>query len=224
MLGQRLPHRTVFGRQSLFETTTINTPKAVPWYPGALDRTWCLKAKERSVADQPEFFEEIDPAPIPEILHSAYEEGPFTGCTTCNEGVLDGRVYEIQKVYRGPEVILEMAVCHTCGTNIAREFSEESVGNFQDFFTGNFRSTSQAMHCNFCGLPRGILPNFTIVGVCRESALLAPSFVMCEKCTDRLQELISRKTRDVQGDFIRDNFPGIPADFDLSPTLGGILG
>lgn len=176
------------------------------------------------MVDEPEFSEEIKPAPIPEILHSAYKEGPFTQCTMCSEGLTDGRLYEIQKVYRGKEVILEMAVCHKCGENVAREFSEESVENFRRFVTDSFRPTSEASHCNFCGLPRGVLPNFTIVGACRESWLILPSFVMCEKCTERLQALLSRKTRDVQGDFIRDNFPGVPADLDLSPTLGGILG
>lgn len=50
-----------------------------------------------------------------------------------------------------------------------------------------------------------------------------PSLVMCDGCNERLQDCLSRKTRDVQDDFVRDNFPGVPADLDLSPSFSGLL-
>jgi hypothetical protein len=46
---------------------------------------------------------------------------------------------------------------------------------------------------------------------------------MCDSCSERLQEKLSRKTRDTQGDFLNDHFPGVPADLDLSPTLSGLF-
>ena len=45
---------------------------------------------------------------------------------------------------------------------------------------------------------------------------------MCEKCSIGLQENLSQKPRDIQGDFVNDNFPGVPEGLDLSP-LGTIM-
>ena len=163
------------------------------------------------------------PTPIPNLLHSIYESGPFKTCTVCGEILTDGRLYEIQKVYRGKEAIFEMAVCHKCGEGVSNEFSEESMKNIKTFLMANFKPTLEPLHCHFCGFPRSLTPNFTIVGACKESSLVWPSVVMCEKCGERMQEKLSRKTREVQGDFIHDNFPGVPADLDLNPSFSGLF-
>ncbi len=165
----------------------------------------------------------FDPVPIPPNLHSVYEGGPFSTCTVCSESLTDGRFYEIQKVYHGTECIFEMSVCHTCGETIARDFSEASLEAIKGFLICNFKPTREPHHCHFCGLPRSLFKNYTIVGACSEASLVFPSIVMCEKCSEGLQERLSQKTKEIQGDFMQDHFPGVPADFDLSPTLGGIL-
>jgi len=161
--------------------------------------------------------------PIPEDLHSAYERGPFRACVHCGEVLTDGRVYEIQKVFRGTEVVFEMAVCHSCGESLSREFSEESLERVQTFLVNNFKPSTKAEHCNFCGFPRGLFENYTLLGACRASSLLVPSIVICNDCSEKLQEVLSKKTRDANDDFIRDHFPGVPADLDLSPTLSGLF-
>jgi len=158
------------------------------------------------------------PQPIPNLLHSVYEKGPFRICCVCSQVLTDGRLYEVQKVYRGKETIFEMAICHGCGEEVAREFSEESKENMKHFLLSHFRPSTEPSHCHFCGFPRGLVPNFTIVGMCREHSLLVPSIIMCEKCGERLQQKLSRKTREAQGDFIRDNFPGVPEGLDVSPA------
>ncbi len=165
-------------------------------------------------------FDRVD---IPEELFSAYENGPFKTCTVCSESLSDGRLFEVQKVYRGSECVFEMGVCHGCGEGVSREFSEESLEAMKGFLLCNFKPTTDAHHCHFCGFPRSMFSNYTIIGACREEFLIFPSIVMCEKCGDGLQERLSQKTRDVQGDFVQDFFPGVPADLDLSPTFGGIL-
>ena len=168
-------------------------------------------------------------------MHSVYEEGPFKSCTVCGETLSDGRLYEIQKVYRGKEVIFEMAVCHSCGENVSREFSEESFESVKQFLSDNFRPSGSTVdsedkdlyipqHCQFCGFPRTLVENYTIVGACLEHSLIWPSIMMCENCSEQLQTKLSVKTRDAQGDFIRDHFPGIPSDLDLSPSFSGIFG
>jgi hypothetical protein len=167
----------------------------------------------------------LKPQPIPDLLHSVYEKGPFKTCCVCGQVLTDGRVYEIQKVYRGKEAIFEMAICHGCGEDVSHEFSRQSMENMKQFLLENFKPGQEPTHCNFCGFPRRLRENYTIVGMCQESSLLVPSIIMCEKCSEGVQENLSWKTRDAQGGFIRDNFPGVPEGLDVSPapTLG-ILG
>ena len=168
-------------------------------------------------------FPAFSPSPIPEELYSVYEGGPFTSCTVCSEDLRDGRLYEVQKVFRGSECVFEMGVCHACGESIAREFSEESLEAIKGFLLCKFKPTLESHHCNFCGFPRSMIKDYTIVGACSENLLYFPSIVMCEKCSENLQECLSQKTKDIQGDFIKDHFPGVPCDLDLSPTFGGVF-
>lgn len=165
----------------------------------------------------------FQPIELPEDLHSVYEEGPFRSCTVCDSDLLDGRLYEVQKVFRGSECVFEMGVCHECGESVAHEFSEESIEAMKGFLLCRFKPTTEPTHCHFCGFPRSMFKDYTLIGACRESSLILPRIIMCEKCGIALQECLSQKTRDVQGDFVQDCFPGVPADLDLSPTIGGLL-
>ncbi len=177
--------------------------------------------EEPGVEIDPEELKKLyEPQPIPELLHSVYSEGPFRQCTVCDRDLSDGTVYEIQKVFRGTEVVFEYALCFGCYEDISQEFSRESIERVQNFVESEFKPVEDVTHCHFCGLPRSVIHNFTLVGMCCKHALIVPGLVMCETCEERLQTVLSQKTRDVQGDFIRDNFPGIPANFDLSPSFG----
>ncbi len=163
--------------------------------------------------------------PIPDLLHSVFEKGPFRSCCVCGDILTDGRIYEIQKVYRGKEAIFEMAICHKCGEDTAKEFSEESKESMKNFLLSNFKPAPEPTHCHFCGFPRALVPNFTIVGMCRQSSLLVPSIILCEKCGETLQTKLSRKTREAQGEFVRDHFPGVPEGLDVTPAPSfGVLG
>src|SRR5690606_12503845 len=51
--------------------------------------------------------------------------------------------------------------------------------------------------------------------------LILPIVIMCEPCALGLQESLSAKTREIQSDFLRDHFPGIPTNLDFRPTFGG---
>jgi hypothetical protein len=166
----------------------------------------------------------LKPQPIPELLHSVFEKGPFKTCCVCSKVLTDGRLYEIQKVFKGREAIFEMAICHGCGEEVAQEFSNESKENMKKFLVDNFRPAPEPAQCHFCGFPRNLVPNFTIVGMCQKFSLLVPSIIMCEKCTERLQGKLSRKTREAQGDFIKDNFPGVPEGLDVTPSPSLVLG
>lgn len=165
----------------------------------------------------------FQPVTIPSELHSVYEGGPFRTCSICSGDLGDGRSYEVQKVMRGKECIFEMAVCRECGTAVARECSEESLEAMKGFLLCNFKPTREPLHCHFCGFPRSMFESYSIIGACAQESLILPAILMCERCSDALQERLSRKTRETQEDFIRDCFPGVPADLDLAPTFGGVF-
>ncbi len=178
----------------------------------------------------------VEPRPIPSTLHSAFLERPFTHCTICSralrspsppgsEGPPESEgplLYEIQKVFRGTEVLFEMAICRHCSDAISREFSEESLNAMKGFLLANFRPSGDAATCHFCRVPVDLPGRWTVVGACHSDRLLFPEFVACEPCTESLQLQLSQKTRDTQDEFIRDHFPGVPADMDVSPRVFGI--
>ncbi|MEE3182120.1 MAG: hypothetical protein VX288_09455, partial [Planctomycetota bacterium] len=105
----------------------------------------------------------------------------------------------------------------------SKEMSLESMDEMKGFMLCNFTPTEEPDHCHFCGIPRAIFENYTVIVACRELSLLLPLIIMCEKCSEHLQGELSEKTREVQGDFIRDHFPGVPADLDLSPSVGTLF-
>ena len=135
----------------------------------------------------------------------------------------DGQaVYEIQKVFRGPEVLFEMAICRRCGEQVAKEFSEESIAAMKGFLLSNFKPDEDSSHCHFCTFPLALLEGWTMVGACKENQLIFPAIILCEPCSENLQQRLSKTTRDVQDEFIRDHFPGVPADLDFSPSVFGV--
>ena len=178
-------------------------------------------SRESSAAVEPSI--ESAPLEIPEELHSFYEEGLFKKCTICDKDLEHLGLYEVQKIYRDKEVVFETAICQACGEDLSKEMSLESIEAMKGFMLCNFKPTEEPDHCHFCGIPRAIFDNYTVIGACREISLLLPLIIMCEKCSEHLQEQLSQKTREVQGDFIRDHFPGVPAALDLSPSVGTLF-
>lgn len=158
--------------------------------------------------------------PIPSELHSVYQSGPFTHCSICSQAL--DHFYEIQKVCRGSEIVLEMALCRTCCEKVGKEFSKESVEAMKGFLLSNFQPDEDSTHCHFCAFPRNLLRGWTLLGACRDSHLVFPMIVVCESCSENLQERLSPSTRDIQDAFVRDHFPGVPADLDLSPNVFGV--
>ncbi len=159
-----------------------------------------------------------EPSPIPETLHSDYDRGPFKKCVVCEDALTDGRLYQVQKTFRGNEVVFEMAVCERCGRSTCEEFSEESLVVMQTFVGSLVDGMAENEDgCGACGNARDSLRNYSIVGLCRTEEILLPAMIVCEECEHGVQERLSKTTRERQGEFIRDNFPGVPADLDLAP-------
>ena len=165
------------------------------------------------------------PAPryivLPEALHSFYEKGPFQRCTVCSRNLGDGCLHEIQKVFRGQEVVFEMALCQPCGEGLCKELSEEFMKAMKGFFLSNFKPSKKTQQCNFCGFPRLLASGYALIGACRNGLLLVPAIVLCDRCAENLHAQLSEKTRQAQDDFIKNHFPGVPPDLDLNPTFYG---
>ncbi|MDP7035092.1 MAG: hypothetical protein QF752_11425 [Planctomycetota bacterium] len=152
---------------------------------------------------------------IPRLFHSAFREGPFLSCVMCSES-LEGEIVEpyfIEKVYRGSEVVMECAICQSCVMGMGGEMSEESSDKIRDFSRENANRGSSLIHCGFCGNHRTHIREYNVFcGGVNRFAIPGSFCVLCEECVEGLQSLLSKKTQDVQKDFVDDHFPGVPAD------------
>ncbi|MEM7263704.1 MAG: hypothetical protein AAF488_17075 [Planctomycetota bacterium] len=160
----------------------------------------------------------LEPEPIPEELYSEYSGEPFAKCLVCDAALTDDKIYQIQKSFRGTNVAFEMAICQGCGQSTSEEFSEESLEVMHAFLSTIVDAVAERSEaCGACGKAQTELKNFSVVGLCKGESLLVPRMVVCMECEEDVQNRLSRETRERQGDFVRDNFPGVPADLDLAP-------
>ena len=159
-----------------------------------------------------------DHGPVTEDLWSDYLRGPFAACTVCGRE-LEGGIYEIQKVTNKHDTLLEMSVCLSCSQSLAAEFSAESAERIRNFLTENLRMTSSADLCNLCGRPHRDAESVSTLAVCSSRRLLLPVIHTCAVCEESMQGLLSEKTRRAHDEFMNRTFPGIPADFDLTPKI-----
>lgn len=160
---------------------------------------------------------------IPRELHSDYREGRFVACTVCEESLLDGRTYQIQKAFvERPagerECTFELAVCLRCARDLSKEYSDESKEAIRLFQQRSLQFNDED-HCDFCPAPREQFGDYTIIGTCRSDSMISDLVYMCEKCCEELQECLSESTRDVHGRFLRNNFPGVPEFLDVMPRV-----
>ena len=163
-----------------------------------------------------------DHGSIPPHLYS-YETGrPFDTCLMCG-GTLNGpesERYEIQKCYRNSEVVLEFSICENCGSNLGQEYSKESEQVIGRFILEIFlRCELGRQGCHKCAQPMPEAGNHLVTAICQRSELLFPPVYVCEGCEDQLHEQLSKKTRDLFGEFIGGHFPGVPEGLE-APTLG----
>jgi hypothetical protein len=161
--------------------------------------------------------------PIPAHLYSVYEDGPFSVCSICTEPLAaeeGNRLYELKKVYRGRNVIFECAICHECGHRLLSEYSRESIENIKNFFEEKFTPGLSIFECHFCGAPRDLDASaVSIMAVCIGPNLVQQPVCMCDPCTEEINERLSQKTQEINGEFLSTYFPGIPAEWQDSPII-----
>lgn len=173
--------------------------------------------------------------PIPSQFHSLYHDGLFTQCVDCERDLLDGTcVYWIERIFRGPEPICEMAICTACRERLAGELSRESMMRITAFVEERFdyqmryeeaqKWPSDEIerwldHCVITKLPSQECPDYQIAGLCCGDSMsidLLP-FMLSNQAVEAIQKLMSRTTRDRLGDMMQDFF-GMPSEFADDPN------
>lgn len=161
-----------------------------------------------------EFFYVPSGEPIPEELHSEYEERPFKLCTRCGETLADFEEgFQVAKVFRAGEAVFEYALCLPCHASMQDEFSDETKEAMEQFFSEHAKTHLGIRKCAICEIDREDLPQdeYALTGICG-GELMMQGVMFCAPCIEQTNDLVSKKTRDVWRRFIDENFPGVPAD------------
>jgi hypothetical protein len=158
---------------------------------------------------------------------------------------LTGQPYGVEKVLRNGEVVFEYAICTNCTFALMREFSKESLARMADYvekmrrelcepdaedldrflralegddtFAGVDPELRESPdHCHRCGRTGSEFEDeHTVVGMLTGSKLVTGISTICAKCTDGMEDVLSKHTRESHDDFVRRNFPGVPAGIDI---------
>jgi len=153
--------------------------------------------------------------PIPEFLHSAFAEGPFTKCDACGAALRERPVpYQLQKTVKRGDVVFEIALCLPCLMGAMRDFSEESMERIRRFHEERYRPSDRLDECHFCRAAVGPESEYEIGAVCAGVFLARDPVVMCANCGGELSESLSKRTRDAWGEFLDDHVPGVPKEME----------
>jgi hypothetical protein len=172
---------------------------------------------------------------MPEGLFDSVETGePFRECIHCHcDLAASGRLYLVSKEIVHGECVLEYAICEQCRDELSDELSEESKERIQQMleegvdWQARFERTMEASEidpfietCIFCGAPRDEEKGYGLSGIFLGGQLFPGPLpaIICANCSERIQQLLSKKTRDFWDRFSEEHFPGPPADFVDLPS------
>lgn len=171
------------------------------------------------MSDQPPPEEPVNREPIPNVLHSFYEDRPFVSCTRCGESLADFEDgYRISKNFKKGEVLIEYALCMPCLVGMLDEASDESKQRLAEFQEEHYRDVTGFEECALCEQTRDGVRNeeFGLVGVCQGDDMV-DSAMICIDCMEAMAEIMSEETRRTWDKFREENFPGVPSDFEPFP-------
>lgn len=148
---------------------------------------------------------------IPPLLHSVEFDSPFIQCTQCQEELGDESTFQLQKVMKKGEPIMEFALCDTCHDQLVESFSTETKQRLEAYYEEHAIDDFHLDVCIFCALPRRELEEYNISAHCISNRLLVGSCI-CNDCLLNIQPMLSKQTRDSRDRFRERNFPGVPSD------------
>lgn len=177
--------------------------------------------------------------PIPQEFHSLFNDGPFEKCLECERPLLTGNEpYVIERIFRGTEPIVELAICLHCRSSISDDMSELSRQRITAFLEErvvwedrldllNEENSDPSVwfdNCVITKTPKIECSEYQIVGLCRGDQLaLGPLPILVSGgAIEQINRLISKPTRDRMDDF-RDTHFGMPSEFRDLPNAPFII-
>jgi hypothetical protein len=179
---------------------------------------------------------------IPKLLHSVELARPFTHCFHCRRNLLDSEhLYLIEKVFRGHEPILEVAMCLDCREQQCDDgMSSESAAAMRKHFEKNVDVERRLFllaqvnddptirpwieRCLLLDQPQSTFNEFQIIALCRGDKIQRDFFpaLISGPAVEQISSLLSSKTRDWMDDYIGTNF-GMPSEFCEPPSFAPFL-
>ena len=179
---------------------------------------------------------------IPSLFHSFQKDAPFEDCLFCGASLLtSNRHYVIEKIYRGNEVIIELAMCLQCREECSDEgISQKSAETIQQFLENkidiqqrlrlmssvNDQDSVDAWleRCLLSDQPATMFQEYQIVALCRGPWIqrdFYPALISGPVLED-LSNLLSQQTKDWMDDFVGSNF-GMPSEFCQPPGVTPLI-
>lgn len=161
-------------------------------------------------------------------LRSVESGREFEQCTQCGCSLADTRQpWIVNKEWHRGECVMEYALCHECRGGMIASISAESVRFVQGFFeqhidpmrwieqigAGDGDPAELVASCFACGQSRddaegfGISAMFEVAGTLEIGPL---PVMICQDCSAKVEEGLSKETRDSWQRFVDENFPGPP--------------
>lgn len=175
---------------------------------------------------------------IPEIFYSSETGAPIKHCKVCNEYLLDGTDYVIEKSMvhypssNTTDLIYEFAICMDCMEKAMAEYSKESQQKMNQYFlnhmnferqrdliqTENFDYNEWLSECLITGKAKEKCSQFQICAQCVGGMMVFEHtpFLISGEAMDEVIQLLSHQTLGAMNDFRDRHFP--PPE-DLSPLF-----
>ena len=167
---------------------------------------------------------------IPKEFYSEKTNAPFEKCSMCNKTFGSTEIYVVEKSfkrakpYAEAELVFEYALCGECQARSRSELSEKSLKNIEMYFQlyVDFEKRTDELskdenkdinkwvsNCIITGNSIDEQKEFTIAGMLYHDRLFFNSlpFALGEKAIYEMQELLSKKTKDILDGFQNEIFP-----------------
>lgn len=177
---------------------------------------------------------------IPPLFQSLELDGLFKKCCLCECEVLaePAEPYLIERIFRGPEPIVEYAMCFRCRMCQQEGLSEESLLRLQQLWdervdqdartarllaaykAGEITVDGWTEHCVLTGKPLEECKDYQVIAVAygRELMLSHLPVMISDDAIEEIQPLLSEQTKGWMDDFISDQF-GMPPEFLECPPV-----
>ncbi len=170
------------------------------------------------------------------IFQSDETGAPFAHCFACRlplDGI--GQPHLVSKSFHRGECVFEYALCEDCRGHLCEEFSEQSQQTLASYFLsranlpersealgGNWSAEAWLEHCVLCKVLRSDTESYSVGGLFLANGILFDPYPLCicGNCEERVQECLSKATRDIWDDFLATHFDGPPANLQDLPVGG----